>query len=240
MKTVKKLAEAWNISPEVYPRISEWNAKGKIIHLIKSKSSSTLDEFRDEIIATVGDKKVLQEKVVSALQQEKDVVEAEFWENRFDLKLDSKVKEISESKDENSTNNNFLKLPIRPESLHLIDTNEKFQQFVEKLESTEETLIGLDTESKPGMKKPSLIQVALSQEVFLLDFEVLPELLEDFDYEKLKNALFHHDNKTVVGFAVSDDIKKWKIVRPLHATSWETSEQSWTDLRLVKEAPNSL
>ena len=208
MKTVKKLAEAWNISPEVYPRISEWNAKGKIIHLIKSKSSSTLDEFRDEIIATVGHNKVLQEKVVSALQQEKDVVEAEFWENRFDLKLDSKVKEISESKDENSTNNNFLKLPIRPESLHLVDTKEKFQQFVEKLESTEETLIGLDTESKPGVQKPSLIQVALSQEVFLLDFEVLPEVLDDFDYGKLKTALFLDDNKTVVGFAVSDDVKK--------------------------------
>ena len=170
-----------------------------------------MEEFRDEIIATVGGNKVLQEKVVSALQQEKDVVEAQFWANKFDLVVDMEVAESdgTQSKDDRSLKRKFLKLPIPPENIHLVDTKEKFQDFVEKIGSTEETLIGLDTESKCGNEKPSLVQVALSKEIFLLDFEVLPNLLDESDYQKLKTFLFFDENKTIVGFAVSEDIKKF-------------------------------
>ena len=117
--------------------------------------------------------------------------------------------EGKQSKDGEASKNEFLKLPIRQENIHLVDTKEKFEELVEKIGTTEETLIGLDTESKCGNQKPSLVQVALSREAFLLDFEVLPNFLEDSDYQKLKTALFLDENKTIVGFAVSEDLKKF-------------------------------
>ena len=64
-------------------------------------------------------------------------------------------------------------------------------------------VVGFDTEGK----NPSLIQVSLIEEVFLFDFEVLPFLMEDTDYENLKTALFMNNSITIVGFAIQGDIK---------------------------------
>ena len=207
--TVKKYTEKYHVyvSPDVFPKISEWKVKCHNNYLIKSRSSTTTENFRDQIANIICDKKVLQERLVSVLKKANDIVEAKYWAQKYDLHDEFEELEnllldpISFSKCDSHTQDEFLELPVSQENIYLVDSREKLLDFMERMEFVE--VVGLDTEGK----KPSLIQVSLTEEVFLLDFEVLPLLMVDSDYEILKTALFLNNSITIVGFAIQGDIK---------------------------------
>ena len=164
------MTEKYHVSPDVFPKISEWKVKCHINYLIKSRSSTTIENFRDQIANTIGDNKGLQERLVSVLKRANDIVEAKYWAQKCDLfdeleELENRsFNPVSFSKCYRSTQDEYYELPVSQENIYLVDSREKLLDFMEKMEFVE--VVGFDTEGK----NPSLIQVSLTEEVFLLDF----------------------------------------------------------------------
>ena len=109
---------------------------------------------------------------MSVLKRANDIVEAKYWAQKYDLhdglqeleNLSCECEPISNTKCYRSTQDEFFELSVSQENIYLVDSREKLLDFMEKMGSSE--LVGLDTEGK----NPSLIQVSLTEEVFLLDF----------------------------------------------------------------------
>ena len=206
-KTVKKYADKFGVLPSFYPRIKNWEIRCEVISLVKSKSTMTLEIFRHKIRGTVCENKDLHERLVSALKKENEIEEAKYWAQEFNLQEELQELEklpVTPSCSYQTTKEDFFKLPVSPENIHIVSSMEKFHQVLEKIASTEEDIIGFDTEGQ----KPSLVQLSFANEVFLLDFEVLPSVMEDSDYEKLQTTLFMNSNVTIVGFASLGDLKE--------------------------------
>ena len=243
-KMIKKYAEKWNISSDVYCKSSERWAKIDLYFWIKqmfasSDSQLQIQNWREIIVKKVGENKVLQDKLVRDLYYF-DIEEANHWAREFgmedqivnqdvdhddddDWEFDS-TRDVTPkpaqaiattncdneiAKESDSNDDHYLKLPLPSSSIILIDSKELYEDFIEKVDKCQEEVIGLDAEfmSTRGDQKLSLIQISLSNEIFLLDYEKLPFVLHNTDYHKLKSSLFLRKNRIIVGFGIVGDIK---------------------------------
>ena len=251
-KLIKKYAEKYNISPDLYPVSRLRWASTDLHYWIKQMfqfnddNQLLLINWREIIQRKVQDSRTLQEKLVSDLYSF-DIEEAKFWAHRFQLedqipqedhdndeeedwgiqstdtevaRVESKCPDRDENWDNlpdldvsnssNQDNQQFLSLPFPHKDILWVEDKKTWRQFIHILETTEETVVGVDAEfmsSSRTEQKISLLQLALDQRAFLLDFESLPDCLEDSDYQQLKSLLFFNKKLMIVGFGVVGDVK---------------------------------
>ena len=235
-KMIKRYSEKWNIPPSSYPLSSDRWAKVDLFYWIKQmfgyeENQLQLTNWREIIEKKVGDNKGLQNKLVSELFRF-DTNEANYWAAKFgmDDQIVHPREEEEEDWDENcrsdlpKTNSLeitshaeecrveeeiYLQLPFPEDRVFMIDTRNKYLMFLNELETSSDTIIGLDAEfmCSHGEQNLSLLQISLSDKVFLLDWELLPPLLEPSHYVALRDRLFVQNKFLIVGFGIVADVK---------------------------------
>ena len=235
-KMIKKYAEKWNIPTSSYPLSSDRWAKVDLFYWIKQmfgyeETQLQLINWREIIEKKVGENKDLQEKLVSELFRF-DTNEANFWATKFGM-VDQILKpsnEEEENWDEDCVSvasttatvkdpviveeikvdeDIYLRLPFPENNVIMIDTRDKYLVFLNELEMSSDPIIGLDAEfmCSRGEQNLSLLQISLTEKVFLLDWEMLPPLLVHSDYVTLRDKLFIENKFLIVGFGIVADIK---------------------------------
>ena len=103
----------------------------------------------------------------------------------------------------------YYEMKISNDKLVFVNTQEAFKDFLKTL--TTEDAVGVDAEFVPPLpyqdQKISLLQVATLSNVFLLDFEVLPNILTAQDFSDLSAVMFQNRNLVKVGFGLDGDIR---------------------------------
>ena len=103
----------------------------------------------------------------------------------------------------------YYKMKISNDKLVFVNTQEAFKDFLKTL--TTEDAVGVDAEFVPPLpyqdQKISLLQVATLSNVFLLDLEVLPNILTAQDFSDLSAVMFQNRNLVKVGFGLDGDIR---------------------------------
>ena len=104
---------------------------------------------------------------------------------------------------------NYYKMKISDDKLVFVNTLEAFEDFLNILRT--EDAVGVDAEFVPPLPyhdlKISLLQVATLSNVFLLDFEVLPNILTVQHLKDLTTVMFQNQNLVKVGFGLDGDIR---------------------------------
>ena len=235
-KMIKKYAEKWNIPTGSYPLSSDRWAKSDLYYWIKQmfgyeETQLQLTNWREIIEKKVGENKELQKKLVSELFRF-DTNEANFWAAKFgmedqivhpahedeedwDADCASVVpkpatvdypENIEETKVDEDI---YLQLPFPESNVIMVDTRDKYLMFLNELETSSDPIIGLDAEfmCSRGEQNLSLLQISLTEKVYLLDWELLPPLLEHSDYVSLRDKLFIENKFLIVGFGIVADVK---------------------------------
>lgn len=101
-------------------------------------------------------------------------------------------------------------LPLRSYDgeIVFVDNIPLAQQSVEEI--SQETLIGLDTESKPAFSKgekylPSVVQIATSKKVYIFQLNKIEQL-------RYLKSIFENNQITKVGIAIRDDVLKLRDI----------------------------
>jgi len=182
-KIIKNVANKWQLPTSLYPFSMERRSIQAMLHWKRrfKKGSFPLVNFHEILGGIAGEDPKLKEH-------------AEKMYKRCEEQVTEVIKESSRKMPEN-----YFQLPILLDKIYFINTHELFVEFVDKLKSSNEKFVGLDTESsvvEEESRKVSLVQVSLFTEVFLLDWDVLRSILEESDFDKLQIELFQ--NKVVV------------------------------------------
>ena len=174
-----------------------------------------LDNCREIVLSKAGEDKALQEFLVSEVFS---FNAAEGSHLASVLQLQTNISSIStqegshEKEDEINQSSEeaveYFELPFAEEKIQLVDSREKFLQFLSSVESFTSVTgrhVGLDVEF--FQQKLSLIQISLEEEIYLLDWEVLPSSLTETDFLSLRNKFLLNKNCLIVGFGVIGDLK---------------------------------
>ena len=230
-KMIKKFAEKFNLDSTYFPKSSERWAKVDLYYWIKEMFVNNnnddhqlqLANWRDLIERKVDNNQVLKEKLVNELYSF-DVHEANYWAEKFGW--DDKIVKIETNNangdeedweteinantcDNQDTSDKYLQLPFSHDNIILVNTRELFSSFLTELSSSSETVVGLDAEFMCTRSDQSLclVQISLSEKIFLLDWQVLPSVITDDDVLKFKTVLFLNKNRLISGFSIIGDIR---------------------------------
>ncbi|NWH83782.1 MUT7 Exonuclease, partial [Aegithalos caudatus] len=195
------------------------------------EKTMTEENWGDHIQSTVGDSRCLQEHLVQLLLRHCDARGAAHWARRCQvppemlpwavakelqkLHIQDRVEEVTKADNhESSQKKDYYQLPIPRENIHFLQTWEETRQCWEKVLQPGQ-VVGVDMEWKPsfgmvGKPRVALLQLALKDEVFLLD---LPRLLEQAEAEGEKEKLTHFVQMlysdaaiTKLGYGMSGDL----------------------------------
>ncbi len=105
----------------------------------------------------------------------------------------------------NISREQIYKLPLRlfEGTIHLIDSEDKFNNIIEVLEN--EPVLGFDTETKPTFKKGKTNKVALLQ--LATDTDAYLFRLNKFGLPERLTRLMANDNVIKTGVAIKDDLR---------------------------------
>uniref|UniRef100_A0A8C3QX34 Exonuclease 3'-5' domain containing 3 n=1 Tax=Cyanoderma ruficeps TaxID=181631 RepID=A0A8C3QX34_9PASS len=191
----------------------------------------TEENWGDHIQSTVGENRWLQGHLVQLLLRHCDARGAAWWaqhchvppemlpwavaEELQKLHIQDRVEEVAKADNyESSNKKDYYQLPIPRENIHFLQTWEETLQCWEKVLQPGQ-VVGVDMEWKPsfgmvGKPRVALLQLALKDEVFLLD---LPRLLEQAESEGEKEKLPHFIQMlysdaaiTKLGYGMSGDL----------------------------------
>ncbi|NWW71597.1 MUT7 Exonuclease, partial [Climacteris rufus] len=181
--------------------------------------------------STVGENRWLQGHLVQSLLRFCDARGAARWAQRCrvppemlppavaeelqKLHIQDRVEEATKADNyEDSKKEDYYQLPIPRDNIHFLQTWEETLQCWEKVLQPGQ-VVGVDMEWKPsfgmvGKPRVALLQLALKEEVFLLD---LPRLLEQAEAEEKKEKLPHFIQQlysdpaiTKLGYGMSGDL----------------------------------
>ena len=186
-KTIKTLANKWKLSTDLYPFSIKRKTLEPMYHWTKEclKGAIPLVNYRELLEDIVGEDLNLKEHA--------------------DRMLKECEKKTLENESNPSKNETYFELPIPKENIYFVNSRELFTEFMNKLESSDDKFVGLDTESHVSNNKVCLLQISLSTEIFLLDWDLLLNILDKSGFDRFNATLFQ--KKIVVGFAVVDDVR---------------------------------
>ncbi|KAM6243809.1 exonuclease mut-7 homolog isoform 2-T2 [Porphyrio hochstetteri] len=211
-KLVFRLLDRFNIDPALCPNVINQRHLRTLNYLFYKRfveKTMTEENWTDHVQSTVGENRWLQGHLAQLLMSHCDLNTAARWAQRWalpkemlsygvagelqKLQIQERVEEApkAESYGE-SKKNNYYQLPLPRASIHFLQTWEETLQCWEKVLQPGQ-VVGIDMEWKPsfgmvGKPRVSLLQLALKDEVFLLD---LPRLLEQAETEGQKEKLPH-------------------------------------------------
>ena len=218
-KMMRKYAERWRVPDTQFPRSKDRWAKVDLNFWVRQMFSDRqsfdlqLENWREIVISKVGEDKSLQEYLVSQVfcysAAEGGYLASVFNCDSHDLTtsiptLTETDKELNKPR---SADVEYFELPFSEEKIILVDSREKFLEFLSSFESLSPPglHVGLDVEF--FQQKLSLIQISLEEEIFLLDWELLPAQLTQGDVLSLKEKVLLNTNLLIVGFGVTADMK---------------------------------
>ncbi|XP_015500324.1 exonuclease mut-7 homolog isoform X2 [Parus major] len=233
-KLVFRLLERFNIDPALCPNVINQRHLRTLNYLFYKRfveKTMTEENWADHIQSTVGDNRWLQGQLLQSLLRHCDTRGAARWalhcrlppdmlprplaKELQDLHTLHRVEEVTKADNyEASKKKDCYQLPIPRENIHFLQTWEETLQCWEKVLQPGQ-VVGVDMEWKPsfgmvGKPRVALLQLALEDEVFLLD---LPRLLEQAEAEGQKEKLPHFIQMlysdaaiTKLGYGMSGDL----------------------------------
>ncbi|XP_063265502.1 exonuclease mut-7 homolog isoform X4 [Prinia subflava] len=233
-KLVFRLLERFSVDPALCPNVINQRHLRTLNYLFYKRfveKTMTEENWGDHIQSTVGENRWLQEHLVQLLLRHCNVRRAAQWarhchvppemlpptvaEELQKLHIQDRVEEVTKAKNyESSKKKDYYQLPIPRENIHFLQTWEETLQCWEKVLQPGQ-VVGVDMEWKPsfgmvGKPRVALLQIALKDEVFLLD---VPRLLEQAEAEREKEKLPHFIQMlysdaaiTKLGYGMSGDL----------------------------------
>uniref|UniRef100_A0A803VDR2 Exonuclease 3'-5' domain containing 3 n=1 Tax=Ficedula albicollis TaxID=59894 RepID=A0A803VDR2_FICAL len=233
-KLVFRLLERFSVDPALCPNVINQRHLRTLNYLFYKRfveKTMTEENWADHIQSTVGENRWLQGQLAQALLRHCDARGAARWARRCHLPpellpralaeelqklhIQDRVEEVTKADNyEASRRKDYYQIPISREKIHFLQTWEETLQCWEKVLQPGQ-VVGVDMEWKPtfgmvGKPRVALLQLALKDEVFLLD---LPQLLEQAEAEGEKEKLPHFIQMlysdtaiTKLGYGMSGDL----------------------------------
>ncbi|XP_054704326.1 exonuclease mut-7 homolog isoform X6 [Grus americana] len=234
-KLIFRLLDRFNVDPALCPNVTNQRHLRTLNYLFYKRfveKTMTQENWTDHVQSTVGENRWLQGHLIQLLISYCDLNTAARWAQRCNLpkellpygvadelqklQMQERVEEAAkaDSYDE-SKKKDYYQLPIPRANIHFLQTWEETLQCWEKVLQPGQ-VVGIDMEWRPsfgmvGKPRVSLLQIALKDEVFLLD---LPWLLEQAETEGEKEKLprfiqmlYSDASITKLGYGMSGDLK---------------------------------
>ncbi|CAN8198155.1 unnamed protein product [Coccothraustes coccothraustes] len=236
-KLIFRLLERFNVDSALCPNVINQRHLRTLNYLFYKRfveKTMTEENWADHIQSTVGENRWLQGHLVQSLLRHCNARGAARWaqhcrvppemlpqavaEELQKLYIQDRVEEVTKADNyEASKKKDYYQLPIPRENIHFLQTWEETLQCWEKVLQAGQ-VVGVDMEWKPsfgmvGKPRVALLQLALKDEVFLLD---LPRLLEQAEAEGEKEKLPHFIQMlysdaaiTKLGYGMSGDLSNF-------------------------------
>ncbi|XP_068770474.1 exonuclease mut-7 homolog isoform X1 [Struthio camelus] len=233
-KLVFRLLERFNVDPALCPNVINQRHLRTLNYLFYKRfveKSMTQENWTDHVQNTVGENRWLQGHLIQLLISYSDMTTAARWAQRCNLpkemlpygvadelqrlKIQERVEEAEKAENyEEGKKKDYYQPPIPRANIHFLQTWEEMLQCWEKVLRPGQ-VVGIDMEWRPsfgvvGKPRVSLLQIAVGEEVFLLD---LPQLLEQAEREDEKEKLSHFIQRlyldpaiTKLGYGMSGDL----------------------------------
>ncbi|NXO22423.1 MUT7 Exonuclease, partial [Cisticola juncidis] len=233
-KLVFRLLERFSVDPALCPNVINQRHLRTLNYLFYKRfaeKTMTEENWGDHIQSTVGENRWLQGHLVQLLLRHCSARRAARWarhcrvppemlppavaEELQKLHIQDRVEEVTKANNyESSKKKDYYQLPIPRENIHFLQTWEETLQCWEKVLQPGQ-VVGVDQEWKPsfgmvGKPRVALLQIALKDEVFLLD---VPRLLEQAEADGEKEKLPHFIQMlyadaaiTKLGYGMSGDL----------------------------------
>ncbi|NXQ56923.1 MUT7 Exonuclease, partial [Anthoscopus minutus] len=229
-KLIFRLLERFSVDPALCPNVVNQRHLRTLNYLFYKRfveKTMTEENWADHIQSTVGENRWLQGHLVQLLLRHCGKRGTARWarhcrvlpemlpqavaEELQKLHIQGRVEEVTKAGNyEASKKKDYYQLPIPWENIHFLQTWEEMLQCWEKVLQPGQ-VVGVDMEWKPsfgmvGKPRVALLQLALKDEVFLLD---LPRLLEQAEGEKLPHfiqMLYSDAAITKLGYGMSGEL----------------------------------
>ncbi|NXW08955.1 MUT7 Exonuclease, partial [Fregetta grallaria] len=229
-KLVFRLLDRFNVDPALCPNVINQRHLRTLNYLFYKRfveKTMTQENWTDHVQSTVGENQWLQGHLIRLLISHCDLNTVARWAQRCNLpkemlpygvadklqklQIQERVEEATKADNyEESKKKDYYQLPIPRANIHFLQTWEETLQCWEKVLRPGQ-VVGIDMEWRPsfgmvGKPRVSLLQIALKDEVFLLD---LPRLLEQAEKEKLPlfiQMLYSDAAITKLGYGMSGDL----------------------------------
>ncbi|NWI13933.1 MUT7 Exonuclease, partial [Crypturellus soui] len=234
-KLIFRLLEQFNLDPALCPNVINQRHLRTLNYLFYKRfveKSMTQENWTDHVQNTVGENRWLQEHLLQLLINYSDISTAARWAQRCNmpkeilpygvadelqkLEIQERVEETekAENYEEVKKKKDYYQLPIPRANIHFLQTLEEMLPCWEKVLKPGQ-VVGIDMEWRPsfgvvGKPRVSLLQIAVGEEVFLLD---LPQLLEKTEREDEKEKLsqfiqrlYSDPGITKLGYGMSGDL----------------------------------
>ncbi|NWS66233.1 MUT7 Exonuclease, partial [Crotophaga sulcirostris] len=233
-KLIFRLLDRFNVDPALCPNVVNQRHLRTLHYLFYKRfveKTMTQENWTDHVQSTVGENRWLQGHLIQLLLSYCDLNTAARWAQRCNfpkemlpyevadefqkLQIQESVEEATKPvNSEERKKKDYYQLPIPRANIHFLQTWEETLPCWEKVLQPGQ-VVGIDMEWKPsfgmvGKPRVSLLQIALKDEVFLLD---LPRLLEEAEAEGEKEKLLHFIQTlysdaaiTKLGYGMSGDL----------------------------------
>ncbi|XP_069729173.1 exonuclease mut-7 homolog isoform X3 [Phaenicophaeus curvirostris] len=233
-KLIFRLLDRFNVDPALCPNVINQRHLRTLHYLFYKRfveKTMTQENWTDHVQSTVGENRWLQGQLIQLLLRYCDLNTAAQWAQHCNLpkemlpykvadelqklQIQERVEEATKALNfGESKKKGYYQLPIPRANIHFLQTWEETLPCWEKVLQPGQ-VVGIDMEWKPSfgmVRKPriSLLQIALKDEVFLLD---LPRLLEEAEMEGRKEELLHFIQMlysdsaiTKLGYGMSGDL----------------------------------
>ncbi|XP_035420564.1 exonuclease mut-7 homolog isoform X8 [Cygnus atratus] len=233
-KLVFRLLDRFNVDPALCPNVINQRHLRTLHYLFYKRfveKTMTQENWTDHVQSTVGENQWLQGHLIQLLISYCDLNTAARWAQRCNLpkeilpngvadelqklKIQESVEEATKAENYEEVNKkDYYQLPIPRANIHFLQKWEEMLQCWEKVLQPGQ-IVAIDMEWRPsfgmvGKPRVSLLQIAVKDEVFLLD---LPQLLEHAEMEGEKEKLPHFIQMlysdaaiTKLGYGMSGDL----------------------------------
>ncbi|XP_069688373.1 exonuclease mut-7 homolog isoform X2 [Periplaneta americana] len=259
-KLVARLTKTYNLPPENCPNLNQKRNEGALQFLMhKRYVENTLgpESWREMVREAVGNSKDLQMELVTSVNSYGDPYEALYWARVYGVPkerrpynvrmLQDEDPDISQQQgaaavvpggaqpeqetwDDDCTQIVYHTLPLPYDNIVLIDSERKFERFLDFLKDV--SMVGIDSEWKPyfGTKRNelALIQIASKEKVHILDVCSLGSRCPHLWHE-LGQLLFSNENIVKLGFGLLTDMSMMQRALP-HLGASSLSGAGYIDL----------
>ncbi|XP_064027167.1 exonuclease mut-7 homolog isoform X2 [Pogoniulus pusillus] len=233
-KLIFRLLEKFHLDPALCPNVTNQRHLRTLHYLFYKRfveKTMTEETWAEHVESTVGENRWLQGELIQLLLSRCDLSTAARWAQRCQLpeemlppavaaelpKLptrDRAEEATGGGDDEERKKQDYYQLPIPRAHIHFLQTWEETLQCWEKVLQPGQ-VVGMDMEWRPsfgsvGRPRIALLQMALKEEVFLLD---LPQLLEQAESQGQEEKLPHFLQMlysdaaiTKLGYGMSGDL----------------------------------
>lgn len=236
-KLAARLMKLYDIPIDMCPNISNARGLGALKYLLYKRyieGTMGAGSWEEMVQSAIGDSTYLKEQLIDQLLCYNEVVGAAKWADHYQLSDEAIPPPVAEKRKEMLENPEAsaegidgetweddcftdvdiktawyqLKVPLT--SVIMVDTKEGFMTCVQRL-SQAGTSVGIDSEWKPGfgnsIQRVALMQLAITDRVYLLDVIGLSRHLQESDWQHLVSRVFCNPAIRKLGYGLDSDFQ---------------------------------